>query len=342
MTDELIDGLVAGAAEYDDTAVLAIDLHGAEQALLEEIMSTSVADRPTVQHDEGPRRGRRWVATLAAAAAAAALVAVPSWLLSRDDDTVSVYAAPAAHVWVGLDAPGWNVTYISDPRDGGSEVEWANGEATLNVHLYPADLRDSYVEDRQRIDYPRVDRGAPVELLGQPGRMWRYSARDHTAIGAVDGAVYPEVRGQGMDEATYVALLTRLAWTDEAEFELTLPEEFVTSGEADATIAAMLRGIRLAPGAEVPSSSENDPYQLGADVARQVVCPWIAEFERARRDGDEQGLRAVQEVLATSRGWAFLDAMNAEGDYPEVVWEMSDEIVAGRVPAEYEQGLGCA
>ena len=226
-----------------DQAVSELPLAAARAELLEEIMSTSVADRPTVQHDEGPRRGRRWVATLAAAAAAAALVAVPSWLLSRDDDTVSVYAAPAAHVWVGLDAPGWNVTYISDPRDGGSEVEWANGEATLNVHLYPADLRDSYVKDRQRIDYPRVDRGAPVELLGQPARMWRYSARDRTTIGAVDGAVYPEVRGQGMDEATYVALLARLAWTDEAEFELTLPEEFVTSGEADATIAAMLRGI---------------------------------------------------------------------------------------------------
>ena len=46
MTDELIDGLVAGAAAYDDTAVLAIDLHGAEQALLEEIMSTSVSGQP--------------------------------------------------------------------------------------------------------------------------------------------------------------------------------------------------------------------------------------------------------------------------------------------------------
>ena len=34
--------------------------------------------------------------------------------------------------------------------------------------------------------------------------------------------------------------------------------------------------------------------------------------------------------------------MNAEGDYPEVVWEMSDDIAAGRVPPEYEQGLGCA
>src|SRR6187200_1006924 len=49
MTDELIDGLVAGAAAYDDTAVLAIDLHGAEQALLEEIMSTSVSGQPAEQ-----------------------------------------------------------------------------------------------------------------------------------------------------------------------------------------------------------------------------------------------------------------------------------------------------
>ena len=33
--------------------------------------------------------------------------------------------------------------------------------------------------------------------------------------------------------------------------------------------------------------------------------------------------------------------MDAEGDYPEVVWEISAEVVGGRVPAEYEQGLGC-
>jgi hypothetical protein len=323
-----------------DQAVSELPLTAARAELLEEIMATPVVERPTVHHEAGPRRGRRWAATIAAAAAAAALVAVPSWLLSRDEPS-AVFAGAPAHDWVVLDAPGWDVTHISDPLEGGSEVEWANGEATLNVHLYPADLRDSYVEDRERIDYPRVDRGAPVELLGQPARMWHYSARDHTAIGAVDGAVYPEVRAQGMDEAAYRTLLTQLAWTDEAEFEFTLPEQFVTSGEADATIAAMLRGIPLAPGAEVPSSGENDSYHLGADVARQVVCPWIAEFERAREAGDSRAVEDAQRALADSRRWAFLDAMNAEGDYPEVVWEISADVVAGRVPPEYEQGLGC-
>ena len=323
-----------------DQAVSELPLTAARAELLEEIMSTALADRPDVQHEEGPRRGRRWVATIAAAAAAAALVAVPSWLLSRDEPAAVVAGAPA-HDWVVLDAPGWDVTYISDPLEGGSEVEWTNGEETLNVHLYPADLRDSYVEDRERIDYPRVDRGAPVELLGQPARMWHYSARDHTTIGAVDGDVYPEVRAEGMGEAAYVALLAQLAWTDEAEFEFSLPEQFVTAGEADATIAEMLRGIPLAPGAEVPSSGENDPYQLGADVARQVVCPWIAEFARASEAGDSRAVEDAQRALAATRDWAFLDAMDAEGDYPEVVWGMSADVNAGRVPPGYRQGLGC-
>jgi len=35
--------------------------------------------------------------------------------------------------------------------------------------------------------------------------------------------------------------------------------------------------------------------------------------------------------------------MNAEGDWPEVVWEISDQIVAGKLlpPLQYQQGLGC-
>lgn len=323
-----------------DQAVSELPLVAARAELLEEIMSTSLAERPDVQADAGRRRGRRWVATIAAAAAAAALVAVPSWLLSRDAPA-TVFAGAPAHDWVVLDAPGWTVAYVSDPGEGESEVEWEKGDASLSVNLRDADLRDSYVEDRQQINHPEVDPGAPVELLGQPARMWAYSADDHTAIGAVEGSVYPEVRGQGMDGAAYIGLLAQLRWTDQAGFESTLPEEFVTAGEADDTIARMLRGVRLAPGAAVPSSGENDPYQLGADVARQVVCPWIAEFARAREAGDSRAVEDAQKALAASRSWAFLNAMNAEGDYPEVVWEMSADVNAGRVPPGYRQGLGC-
>ena len=33
--------------------------------------------------------------------------------------------------------------------------------------------------------------------------------------------------------------------------------------------------------------------------------------------------------------------MNADGDYPEVVWELADQAVAGQVPDWYREGLGC-
>lgn len=323
-----------------DQAVSELPLAAARAELLEQIMSTALTERSDVQHEDGPQRGRRWVATIAAAAAAAALVAVPSWLLSRDEPA-PVFAGAPTHDWVVLDAPGWSVSYVSDPGEGESEVEWQMGDASLSVNLRDADLRDSYVEDRQRIDHPKVDPGAAVELLGQAALMWAYSPDDHTTIGPVEGGVYPEVRGQGMGKEAYVALLGRLAWTDQAGFESALPEEFVRTGEADETIATMLRGIRLAPGADVPSSGENDPYQLGADVARQVVCPWIAEFARAREAGDSRAVEDAQRALAATQSWAFLNAMNAEGDYPEVVWEMSADVNAGRVPPGYRQGLGC-
>ena len=37
----------------------------------------------------------------------------------------------------------------------------------------------------------------------------------------------------------------------------------------------------------------------------------------------------------------MLREMDAEGDYPEVVWEYAAEVQAGRVPEGYRDGLGC-
>ena len=45
--------------------------------------------------------------------------------------------------------------------------------------------------------------------------------------------------------------------------------------------------------------------------------------------------------MATSRDWAILREMDAEGDYPEVVWEMADDLAAGRVPEGWRGALGC-
>jgi hypothetical protein len=54
--------------------------------------------------------------------------------------------------------------------------------------------------------------------------------------------------------------------------------------------------------------------------------------------------------MATARGWPVLREMNAEGDYPEVLWELASAMPNnGTVPGgrpislenAYVDGLGC-
>jgi hypothetical protein len=328
--------------QLTDDAVADLPLAAARAELLEEIMSTPVVESSTTAPTRASRH-RRWIAPVAAAAAVAALVGLPAWLLAGPEEArEAAPAAPAAgaHEWIVLDAPGWEVVHVS-VTGGAREVGYEKGDARLDVYLSDARDRASYIEDRQHIDHPETDPGTPVTLLGQDALMWAYSADDHTVIGAVADGDYPEVRGAGMGRAAYLALLDQLTWTDRAGFEEALPDSFVTRDEAGSTIADMLLGIGLAPGAEVPTSRESDPYHLGADVAGQVVCGWIEEYERAVDAGDDRAAQIAQANLRETPTWAFLHDMDARGDYPEVVWEISAEVVAGKVPGEYRQGLGC-
>ena len=84
-----------------------------------------------------------------------------------------------------------------------------------------------------------------------------------------------------------------------------------------------------------------DRYQLGAKVAGAVACAWI-----------ERGGEEAREALATAQRWPILLEMNAEGDYPEVLWQYADAVhgKGGDVPAgkpgvtveeSYRDALGC-
>lgn len=326
-----------------DQAVSELPLAAARAELLEEIMATPVLeDRETARVDH---RARRWLVPLVVAASVAAAVAVPSWLLSADDTATPAPPASApsdqvAHEWVVLDAPGWTITYTSNSH-GAREVGYEKGAASVDVHLRPANALDSYTTDRQHIDHPKVEPGEPVQLLGEDALLWAYSATDHTVIGAVDGKVFPEVRGSGMDKAAYLTLLGQLRWTDQAGFEASQPEAFVTSGERAATIDQMLADMVVPAGFEPPTSKESDPYQLGARVAGAVACAWLGEFETATASGDTAAADTAADALAGSHDWQVLHDMNTEGDYPEVVWDFADEVAAGRVPEGYRGGLGC-
>lgn len=338
-----------------DDAVADLPLATARAELLEEIMSTPVLDRP--RPDAGTPGRRRWLVPVAAAATVAGLLVVPSYLLTRGHEpsetgapassssaspspTSPAPAVPASRDWVVLEADGWTVTYVADSY-GQREVQYDKGGASLAVHLRPARTHTGYVEDRRRIGAPEVDPGTPVRLLGTDALMWSYSATDHTTIGTVTGRMFPEVRGDGMDRSAYLELLDELAWTDEAGFEATLPEEFVTTSEQDAEVAAMMGGIAVPAGFEMPDFDEKDPYQLGARVSGAVACAWLDIFAAAKERGDEEDMRRAAGALADSRQWEVLHEMNAEGDYPEVIWEYADEVQAGRVPEGYQGGLGC-
>ena len=327
-------------------AVADLQLSEARAELLEEIMTTPVLDRPDPA-TQAPRGSRRLV-PVAAAAAVAGLLLVPSYLLARGDDvrdapgpaSDSASAVPVPGEWVVLDAEGWTATYVSDAH-GEREVRFERGDASLDVHLRPAKSRDGYVEDRQRINHPRVEPGKEVVLLGGDALMWSYDTTDHTVIGAVQGNAFPEVRGSGVMLGEYLDLLGRLRWADETTFEAALPPDFVLADEQSAAIGRMLADIAVPEGFVPPTTEEKDRYQLGARVAGAAACAWLDAFAEATESGDDRAAATAADALAGSREWDVLHEMNVAGDYPEVVWDYAAAVQAGRVPEGYRDGLGC-
>jgi hypothetical protein len=70
----------------------------------------------------------------------------------------------------------------------------------------------------------------------------------------------------------------------------------------------------------------------------------------ARRNGDDGTAATAAEAMEGSRNWPILREMDAEGDYPEGVWEYGDAMTGDRtVPGDrlptvddsYKSALGC-
>ena len=75
--------------------------------------------------------------------------------------------------------------------------------------------------------------------------------------------------------------------------------------------------------------------------SRQYTCAWLEDFENAKTHDQQAEADEAARVLGTSRQWPILKQMNADGDYPEVVWDFADQVGAGQVPEGYREGLGC-
>jgi hypothetical protein len=329
-----------------DDAVSRLPLESGRAELLEEIMTTVAPDRQTDPTPSRAPRRNRWLAPLAAAAVVAGLAGGTLWWQQHrpdpaDSTRVATTSLPEGQA-VLLDAPGWEVDTL-----GGDGIMFRNGDAELEVTTYPAKDYESYVTDREHILDPPAP-GEPIQVLGRAAQMWAYSGDDHTAIREVEAGHWMEFRAQGLDKNAYLALLGQLRLTSDTEFEASLPQDYVVDGERLPDALEIIHAITRVSGADVPDGTlafgdgdDKDRYQFGAEVAGAYACAWLEEFENATTHGQAARAAEAARVLGTSREWPILKEMDAEGDYPEVVWQYADDVAAGRVPEGYREGLGC-
>jgi hypothetical protein len=336
-----------------DDAISRLPFEAGRAELLEEIMTTVAPDRQNTEPTPHPASRRsRWLVPLAVAAAVATVASSPLWWGGGHDGASeptyqSAVDSPGTGYRAVLTAPGWQVESTEADSKYGGEINYAKGGQHLAITWYPQDSYESYVQDREHITDPPAP-GDPVTVLGKSGQLWAYDDTDHTVIREPDEGHWMELRGDGMDRAAFEELLTHLELVSLPEFESALPPSFVTAGDRPDAVQKILDGIEGVTGATVPAgttlgtkSDEQDPYQLGADIAGQYACAWISEFADAKGVGDQARQDEAARVMGTSRQWPVLQDMNPDGAYPEVVWEYADKMAAGQVPEGYVEGLGC-
>jgi hypothetical protein len=116
----------------------------------------------------------------------------------------------------------------------------------------------------------------------------------------------------------------------------------------------MLRDMPLPPGFDATalenSARTNDRYQLGAQVVSAVFCGWMQHWIDAKASGDDAARQAAVSAMQSSHGWSVLIEMQADGAYPEVLWQYADAVagsgtvVGGKmltVEDSYRDALGC-
>lgn len=327
-------------AKLTDHAVAGLPLHDARAELLDEILRTPASAVPV----RADRRRRPWVAPVAAAAAVVLLAAGVGWtadhVLGESAPPVASPSPEPDDFRVVLDQPGWTVSHVDQGDDLGG-IGYANAGDTLKLDWYPA---DGYAE---RLAHRRDEAGSAgtaVDVAGLPGEMWSSAADDHTALRPVEGDHFLEVRGFGMDDAAFAALLPRLRMVDAAGFDAALPPGYADDGHRGTRIDRILDGIARYAVPLLPdgldrsaiTSDQSDPVQLGSDVADQVACAWIVQYAEARRLDDAAGAQQAAGVLATSRNWPVLREIEADSDEPEWIWWAADEMLAGRVPQAWQ------
>ncbi|MEQ4522443.1 hypothetical protein [Nocardioides kribbensis] len=335
-----------------DDEVARLPLSAGRADLMEQIMSTPVLDHPATTSTDRPRR--RWPAVAASAAAVALVAAAP--LLLRDGtpapagpagstgqpapacaDVPGTLGATGAAVtgpfgWLAVD--GWRATYVAERN-----VSYTGPAGDLEITRYDADAYPCYVADRAEV--PLV---GEVDLLGRTSDLRAYGPTDHAVMRSPQDGSFIEVRGSGMDEAAFRDLLAGVRLTDEATFAEALPESVVTPAEVRSTMEGMLEGVETPPGFDlddVKVTGYNTRYHVGAPLTAAVTCGWVAVYAEAAASDDDAADDAAVSAMRASRDWPVLREMAPQGDWSPWIWQVGDDMAAGRDPQRIAESSGC-
>ncbi|GIF05141.1 hypothetical protein [Actinoplanes siamensis] len=344
MTDDRLDRLVRDADPYRVR-----DLDGADQELLEEIMST-----PDVV-----RKRRRLLVPLATAAAVTGVVAAGA-VLARERSTTEYaaplpnisIAAPAADAWefalkaaeenprLLITEPGWKITSVYGFADESGDIFFENGKRSLNITWYPAKYYQSYYTDRLAVSKPQ-----PSAIGDWAGDVFTYGDSDFALLLHARDGSFAELRtSDNWTRAGFDALLTKIQRVDATTFIAAMPPEIVTPARAAEAANKVLADVPMPPNFDTGrllTFGTNDPYQFGAQVTAQVGCAWIAEWERADRVGDTTARAKAAKAMRSSHDWKVLRSMVDEGDWAEGFWRMADKVAAGKVTPDFRKSLDC-
>ncbi|HET7443507.1 MAG TPA: hypothetical protein VFJ57_02480 [Solirubrobacterales bacterium] len=169
-----------------------------------------------------------------------------------------------------------------------------------------------------------------------------------------EGGYLLEMRAAVPDLAAFEERLGWLTKVDSETWLEAMPAKVVKAADHDTVVREMLKGIPV-PATFDPKRIPDEGvttnrYQVGATVAGTVSCLWFRQWGQARRTGDEQAEAEAVKAMGTSRRWPILREMNADGDYPETIWQDSAAMPSGfwdwgphhwrLLP--HAEGLGCA
>jgi hypothetical protein len=247
-----------------------------------------------------------------------------------------------------VDLPGWEVSDVQQFTAEDGEMSFTGGSGQLDVHWRPAEGYHDYLADRSRGN-PSIS----IEVLGQGATLFQYrGTTDFTTILPPTGTSFLEIRGDLGSREEYLRVLAALTPVTTEEWLAAMPDNVVVPSDVDAVVARMLTGVPLPPGFSAGPLSQDlaqDRYQLGATVSGSVLCAWLDRWDDARTRGNEDRAAEAVAALQSSRQWPILLEMNAEGDYPEVAWEIADgaagrnlDFFGGELTRQtWIQGLGC-